>query len=105
MAKEVKLTETFPTEEAEVLPTVQIPEPVKIEDAEWCFQFFNNDPIVFGWQQEGQPVSPLVMQINPTEGEKLTFQQNGMTFTIFPRPITEETKLARAAVGAPESAV
>ena len=83
--------ELFPQEEVkseiEQLPTLQ--------DAEWCFQFFNNEPVVFAWQQEGAEPSPLVLQIQPKESEGLNFQQNGMMFRIFPRPISEETKLER----------
>lgn len=66
-----------------------------IVDAEWCFQFFNNEPIVFAWQAEGVEPSPLVLQIQPKEGDGLNFQQSGMTFRIFPRPISEETKKQR----------
>jgi hypothetical protein len=73
--------------EIEQLPT--------IPDAEWCFQFFNNEPIVFAWQEQGQEPSPLVLQIQPKDGEGLNFQQSGMTFRIFPRPISEETKKER----------
>ena len=73
--------------EIEQLPTIQA--------AEWCFQFFNNEPVVFAWQAEGVEPSPLVLQIQPKEGDGLNFQQNGMTFRIFPRPISEETKQQR----------
>jgi hypothetical protein len=73
--------------EIEQLPTLQ--------DAEWCFQFFNNEPVVFAWQQEGVEPTPLVLQIQPKESEGLNFQQNGMSFRIFPRPISEETKEQR----------
>ena len=73
--------------EIEQLPTIQ--------DTEWCFQFFNNEPVVFAWQGEGVEPSPLVLQIQPKEGDGLNFQQNGMMFRIFPRPITEETKQQR----------
>jgi hypothetical protein len=38
----------------------------------------------------------LVLQLQPTEGEGLNFQQNGMTFRVFPREISEETKQQRA---------
>ena len=84
--------ELFPIEELEKSEVEQLP---TIQDAEWCFQFFNNEPIVFAWQGEGQEPSPLVLQIQPKEGEGLNFQQNGMLFRIFPRPITEETKQQR----------
>ena len=94
--------ELFPTEvgyelspQEETNGSVQPTEPKLIEDAEWCFQFFNNEPIVFAWANEPNESSPLVLQLRPEEGEGLNFQQNGMTFRIFPRPITEETKLER----------
>jgi hypothetical protein len=67
----------------------------KIEDVEWCFQFFNNEPIVFAWSEVNTEPTPLIFQIEPVEGKGLTFQQNGMEFKIFPRPITKETQLER----------
>lgn len=67
----------------------------KIADAEWCFQFFNNEPIVFAYSNENEVAAPLTLQIESIEGQGLNFQQNGMVFRIFPRPISEETKLER----------
>jgi hypothetical protein len=71
------------------------PTPTPIADAEWCFQFFNNEPIVFAWSNEGEESAPMVLQIQPETGEGLNFQQNGMVFRIFPREISEETKAIR----------
>ncbi len=90
--------ELFPTEvgyELSPQEEVNIPEAQTIQDAEWCFQFFNNEPIVFAWQDEGTEPAPLVLQIQPKEGDGLNFQYNGMEFRIFPRPISEETKKER----------
>jgi hypothetical protein len=89
--KEFEQLELFPQEQG----SVQMEQPKIIQDAEWCFQFFNNEPIVFAWQNEGQEPSPLVLQIQPNESDKLTFRQNGMEFSIFPRPISEESKIQR----------
>lgn len=75
--------------------SVEAPEKKPILDAEWSFQFFNNEPITFAWSNEGEESAPLVLQIQPEEGEGLNFQQNGMIFRIFPKPITEETKKIR----------
>jgi len=75
--------------------SINVPEAQPIQDAEWCFQFFNNEPIVFAWSNEGEEPAPLVLQLQPTDGEGLNFQQNGMTFRVFPREISEETKLER----------
>jgi hypothetical protein len=90
--------ELFPTEvgyELSPQEEVNIPEAQPIKDAEWCFQFFNNEPIVFAWSNEGEEPAPLVLQLQPVENEGLNFQQNGMSFRIFPRPISEETKKER----------
>jgi hypothetical protein len=74
---------------------ISVPEAQTIQDCEWCFQFFNNEPIVFAWQNEEEEPTPLVLQIQPVESEGLVFRQNGMEFKIFPRPISEESKKAR----------
>ena len=88
--------ELFPQEEThQDFNEVSLPEAQSIADAEWCFQFFNNEPIVFAYAKEGDETAPLVLQIEPTEGQGLTFGQNGMEFKIFPRPISEETKKQR----------
>ncbi len=89
--------ELFPQEELQQQDagSIDTPEAQPIVDAEWCFQFFNNEPIVFAFQQEGQETSPLVLQLQPKENEGLNFQQNGMIFRIFPRAISEETKKER----------
>ncbi len=83
------------SEELQPQGSIELPKKEPISDAEWCFQFFNNEPIVFAWQEAGAEVSPLVLQIQPKEGEGLNFQQNGMEFRIFPQPISEKTKLER----------
>ena len=75
--------------------SINTPESKPIVDAEWCFQFFNNEPIVFAWSNEGEESAPMILQIQPETGEGLNFQQNGMVFKIFPRPISEETKKER----------
>ena len=85
--------ELFPKEESQ--GSVELPKQEPIQDAEWCFQFFNNEPVVFGWQDENTSPSPLILQLQPIEGDVLTFRQNGMEFKIFARTITEESKKLR----------
>ena len=94
MAEQLDL---FPQEELQQpdAGSIGVAEVQPITDAEWCFQFFNNEPVVFAFSNEGEIASPLQMKIEPNEGQGLNFQQNGMTFRIFPRPISEETKLER----------
>ena len=74
---------------------IKIAEPNEIQQAEWCFQFFDNEPVVFGWTKDQSKSSNLVIELRPLEDDTLTFQQNGMSFKIFPREMTEESKLAR----------
>ena len=92
MAEQLEL---FPNEKLEPQGSVSLPEANPIADAEWCFQFFNNEPIVFAYSNEDENAVPLTLTIESTEGQGLTFQQNGMVFRLFPRPISEETKLER----------
>jgi hypothetical protein len=87
--------ELFPQEELKPQEEINIPEAQTIVDAEWCFQFFDNEPIVFAWQDKGVEPSPLILQIQPKDGQGLNFQQSGMNFRIFPRQISEKTKLER----------
>jgi hypothetical protein len=87
--------ELFPQEELQPKGSIVLPETQTISDAEWCFQFFNNEPIVFGWSTEGAEPTPLILQIQPKSEDVLVFRQNGMEFKIFPRPISEETKKLR----------
>ncbi len=93
MAKEQ--LELFPVEESQLQGSAEIPAQEPIKDAEWCFQFFNNEPVVFGWQSENTEPAPLVLQIQPVEGDIVTFRHNGMEFKIFARPISEDTKQLR----------
>jgi hypothetical protein len=67
-----------------------------INDVEWCYQFFENEPVVFGFcKEEGNP-TPLTIELRPVEEDVLAFNYNGMIFKIFPRPISEDTKKYRA---------
>jgi hypothetical protein len=94
MAEQLEL---FPIEESqqENGGSIQLPEATPILDAEWCFQFFNNEPIIFAWSTEEAQGAPLAINIESVEGQGISFTQNGMNFRIFPRPISEETKLER----------
>lgn len=82
-------------EQLESQGSVEIPQSTPIQDTEWCFQFFDNEPIVFAFSKENEVASNLVLEIPPTTGQGLNFKQNGMEFKIFPRPISEQTKIER----------
>ena len=83
-------------EQLEAQGSVEIPQQKQIQDPEWCFQFFDNEPVVIGYQSEAnENPQPLVMQVQPIEGQGLVFAQNGMEFRIFAREISEESKKER----------
>jgi hypothetical protein len=74
----------------------QLAEPTKeIEQAEWCFQFFDNEPVVFAYAKSETESSNLVIELRPNTDDTMTFAQNGMSFKIFPREMTEESKQLR----------
>ncbi len=54
--------------------------PTRIEDCDFCFQFDDNDPIVFG-----HGPNELTMTINPTTNGSIIFNDNGKRFKIFAR--------------------
>jgi hypothetical protein len=97
MAEELEQLELFPEKKLQQQDAGSIEsfEPKVIEDVEWCFQFFNNEPEVFAFSNEGEPAGNLSIELKPFEGEGLSFNHNGMAFRIFPRPISEESKKAR----------
>jgi hypothetical protein len=74
---------------------IKIADSKEIEQAEWCFQFFDNEPVVFGWTKDEEKSTNLVIELRPVENDTLTFSQNGMSFKIFPREMTEESKQLR----------
>jgi hypothetical protein len=79
------------------IDNIKSSEPTLFKDAEWCFQFFNNEPVVFAWSaKDVTEPTPLVIQLQPHSQESIVFKQNGMEFKIFPRQISEETKKQRA---------
>jgi len=65
------------------------------EQIEWCFQFFNAEPTIFAWTKEGTTPTNLVIDVEPSEDKGISFRKDGMTFSIFGRPITEEGKKLR----------
>jgi hypothetical protein len=71
--------------------TVDVKGQTIIFPAEWCFKFDDGEPQVFAAANEkidGQePAIKLVL--SNTEEAKVTFTQDGKTFTIFCRTLTE----------------
>ena len=64
----------------------------RIKQAEWCFQFFDNEPVVFAWSEDEAESGDLVLSIEPKNNSSLSFNDKGMMFKIFAREMSEETK-------------
>lgn len=85
----------FPSEEVKN----EVEEPTKetsqmFEEAEWCYQFFDDEPVVFAWTNEEAPATSLQIVMDPN-GDSLTFENKGMAFKMFSRPMTESTRELR----------
>jgi hypothetical protein len=67
----------------------------KFAQAEWCFQFFDNEPVVFAWSQDESDPGELVLTLNPTSDSNIVFTDKSMTFKLFSRPMSDETRKLR----------
>jgi hypothetical protein len=81
--------ELFPIEEQQVQQTEQF------QQAEWCFQFFDNEPVVFAWSDTDEDAGELILRIEPTSNSSVSFSDKGMIFKLFARPMSETTRLER----------
>lgn len=64
-------------------------EVVEYDSAEWCFQFDEDQPVVFGWTQEGSTgPGELTIQIKPNSHSNILFvsEDRSKHFKIFTRP-------------------
>ena len=65
--------------------------------AEWCFQFDEDQPNVFAWSQREDDPGDLTFNIGPKEGANIVFRSpEGKTFTLFVREMSEASKEARS---------
>jgi hypothetical protein len=78
-------------EEPEMVQNTSDETVTPISDVEWCYQFFDNEPVVFGFGQEEGKANPLVIQLRPVAEDVLVFNHNGMAFKIFPREISADS--------------
>ena len=80
-------------------------EPNLLPDAEWCFQFDNEEPVIFAWSNENDPEAVFNLTIPAVEGTAASFKcpTTGRSFTLMVRPISEETVNARKAMSQPQN--
>ena len=74
----------FREEDSSLLMTTAIPRftiyPTRIEDCEFCFQFNDDEPVVFA-----TGTNECNITINPTTQGNVTFNDNNNVFKIFAR--------------------
>jgi hypothetical protein len=71
--------------------------PKVFEQAEWCFQFGNEDPIVFAWSEIEEDPGEFCLIVRPEEGSAAEFSSpdKKKTFKIFAREMSLDSKKTR----------
>ena len=71
-----------------------------LDQAEWCFQFDENDPTVFAWSTKDSEPGDFSILIPAVDGTAATFRcpETGKTFKITVRPMSESTRQRRDSV-------
>ena len=100
MAKAKKTKkEIEPIESLEPMGTIQLREPVKLEECEWCFQFDDEEPQIFAWTGENDSLDEepkVIFTVTNTEDSYITFtHKSGKSFKLFARQLTDEGRKMR----------
>jgi len=76
----------------------------RLTQAEWCFQFDNEEPIIFAWSREEGDVGDFVLNIPAIAGTAATFKcpRTGKNFSLLVREMSEETMADRDRILAEE---
>jgi hypothetical protein len=77
----------------------------EFSQAEWVFQFDNDEPVVIAWSNDTTEAGELSFILKPNSGSNITFQsQDGKkTLRIFSREMSDETRSKRDAQYIPKS--
>jgi hypothetical protein len=66
---------------------------IRFKECEWCYQFDGDEPRIFAWTEEGTDDiddDPIVtFELTNIDGATITFTQNGKTFKLFARPLSD----------------
>ena len=67
--------------------------PENFKDAEWVFQFDNENPIVFAWSDISEEPGDVTITLRPNEKSRITFTnvEGTKIMSLYSRPIPEET--------------
>jgi hypothetical protein len=71
------------------------------KDAEWVFQFDNEEPIVFAWSNDSGEAGEVNITLRANSNSSVLFSSasGDKIFRMYSRPITEETKKLRDSSG------
>lgn len=73
--------------------TLAQPNVIEYSQAEWVFQFDDNEPVVFAWSNEEGDPGEVNIKLKPNSASNLIFtdRDGTRTFKMFARPISEPT--------------
>jgi len=69
----------------------------EFDEAEWVFQFNDEEPIVFAWSEGSDDAGEVIITLKPHDKSSITFrnEDGSKTLSLYARPISEETKKMR----------
>jgi len=68
----------------------------EFSEAEWCFQFDDDEPFVFSWSRTDSTPGELTFVIKPQDGSAIIFTApGGKKFRLFAREMSDSTKKSR----------
>jgi hypothetical protein len=73
----------------------QLPEKIEFKEAEWAFQFDDDEPIVFAWTNPGEEeAGEVVITLKPNSQSTVLFASPDLKkrMRIFSREMSEETR-------------
>jgi len=67
------------------------------KEAEWVFQFDNEEPIVFAWSNSSEEAGDVTIVLKANSNSSVLFSSatGDKIFRMYSRPITEKTKKIR----------
>ena len=84
-----------------ILDTSNLPENYQeFDQAEWVFQFDDEEPEVFAWSTNPEEAGNLSFILSANSSSSITFisNQTGRKLNVFSRPMSEETKAMRTEI-------
>lgn len=67
------------------------------KEAEWVFQFDNDEPVVFAWTNQGEEGGEVNLSIKSNSQSRITFSniEGNKVLSIYSRPLSEDIRKMR----------